>query len=152
MNKLPDKPSELLMVAMEDLEKCENDPSYKIEMSEWVDCRDLVCEVCHAGAVIVHTLKVRGSNNGELISPSDFDEDTEVKLLAIDNIREGYVRNFLTFMGCNIPDSLNFETSYDWFSENKNLHYYSKSKDPKKFEIYKNWIVSFIGILQAEGL
>ena len=36
-NKLPDKLSELLIVAMQDLEAVENNPKYSLEMGRWYE-------------------------------------------------------------------------------------------------------------------
>lgn len=50
---LPDKPSELLRVAMRDLELVEADPRYKVNMSAWHGKRsDQRCHVCLAGAML----------------------------------------------------------------------------------------------------
>jgi len=168
MNKLPDKPSELLILAMEDLEKVEkSDHLYTIDMGSWVehDYYDGKCAVCHAGAVMVGTL---GADIKKSYDPSDFDPDTKRKLRAIESIRRGDIDAFLYDLKIeNIPEGLKesyysihrthafyscFEDSdfYDGYAEN--LDELSKSNRPEYKAIYRNWITSFIGILQAEGL
>lgn len=60
---LPDKPSELLRVAIRDLKACAADPKYKIDMGVWHraarDYRgDDYCSVCLAGAVLAQSCSV----------------------------------------------------------------------------------------------
>ena len=54
MKTLPNIPSELLSIALEDLKLCEKDPDYKIEMNAWHnwESRKKVCYVCLAGAFL----------------------------------------------------------------------------------------------------
>jgi hypothetical protein len=55
---LPDKPSDLLQLALDDLELCEKDRNYTIDMSEWhtpSQDESEKCAVCIAGAVIAKT-------------------------------------------------------------------------------------------------
>lgn len=63
MSILPDKISELIRVALYDLEQCERDDRYRIEMMDWhvpdeVGVEDPVCEVCLAGAVMAKRLGI----------------------------------------------------------------------------------------------
>jgi hypothetical protein len=56
--ELPKKPSALIRLAVEDIEKCEADPNFKIEMSAWVSMAlSGRCEVCAAGAILVQNAK-----------------------------------------------------------------------------------------------
>lgn len=61
---LPDKPSEIVEIALHDLEVCENSPAYEIDMSRWYDTtiEEGVCRVCLAGAVLASRMV-----QGELI-------------------------------------------------------------------------------------
>lgn len=57
MNKLPNKLSDLLRLAVRDAQACEADPKYKLEMETW-HCPShdgRVCFVCMAGAVMAKT-------------------------------------------------------------------------------------------------
>jgi hypothetical protein len=53
--ELPDKLSELIRVAVKDLEACRADPAYVIDMFDWHLPRGGVCHVCLAGAVFAKT-------------------------------------------------------------------------------------------------
>lgn len=98
MNKLPDKPSELIRVALVDLRKCEADKRYHIDMNQWhVPVRptqveenvdEHTCMVCLAGAVMGQTLEVPLNYYASRISPR-FDSDTQCKLGAINYFRVG---------------------------------------------------------------
>lgn len=102
MDKLPDKPSELLSLALEDLQKCEKDPRYSIDMDVWHEGEDmwlgisLPCYVCMAGALMVHELD---ADIHKILLPDTFDDDTEIKLLAVDDLRRGHVATALDILG-----------------------------------------------------
>jgi hypothetical protein len=85
MSSLPDKPSELIRVALWDLMQCEQDERYRIEMGIWhyaINDRD--CAVCLAGAVIAKTFGVLPT---QVRDPSDFPPDVKRKLYALDCLR-----------------------------------------------------------------
>jgi len=96
MKKLPNKPSKLINLALNDLRKAQKDKKYKINMGFWrkFDYYDRRCLVCAAGAVISFSLK----NQGDCVEPSDFDTDTRNKLLSIDLFRRGWVGQALQRM------------------------------------------------------
>ena len=100
---LPDKPSDLLILALADLAKAESDPTYDIHMGEWhvpfrrrlkdkpTDrCRkyDHFCSVCFAGAVMAGTL---GQEAGRKLIPEHFEPALHDKLQALDCFRTGDV-------------------------------------------------------------
>ncbi len=101
--KLPDKPSELIRVALADLEKCEKDPGYKIEMDVWHEPRSEggKCEVCLAGSVMAKTLSVDRIMDAD---PSEFPEAVHLKLCALDSFRCGEVTE--AFLGMRIGDGI----------------------------------------------
>jgi hypothetical protein len=171
---LPSKPSELLILAMEDLEKIESMNHISIDMSKWFseNIFNGRCSVCHAGAIMYNLVKEKNiefphvnylERNGRIgyLEPSDFGIDTENKLVAINAIRCGNIDEFFS----------NLKVKNPWVDENGSyLHdcglddngatpsYYSvhgymdSDNNEYNWQVYKNWIVSFIGILQAEGL
>lgn len=94
---LPDKPSELIRVALADLAKVERSKKYRVEMGTWHEPVDGVCEVCLAGAVMAKTLK--SYPNETLWADTDFDDDTKNKLLALDFLRQGEVVEALEQLG-----------------------------------------------------
>jgi hypothetical protein len=93
MKQLPDKLSDLIEVALADLEKVEKDPIYKVDMHKWHDPMpdaegQPVCLVCLAGAVMAKTLEAPEFLDSH---PGRFDEKTALKLSALNFIRRGWV-------------------------------------------------------------
>ena len=75
---LPDKISALLRVALADVEKCDADPVYVLDMNRWHDPIKTpagpVCAVCMAGAVMAQTLKISPDNHA---TPEEYGEQAE---------------------------------------------------------------------------
>ena len=90
--RLPDKPSELIDVALADLRKAEKD-GCMIDMGEWHVPFDGSCSVCAAGAVMR-----RGVSDNLEVGPSYFNETTDNKLCAIDQLRVGFVYEALVML------------------------------------------------------
>lgn len=91
LNRLPDKPSELIRLALADLKKVESDPRYEIAMAvTWHEPQEeeRTCLVCLAGAVMAEEL---GLSPEEDRGPSYFDTDTTLKLLALNSFRLGNI-------------------------------------------------------------
>ena len=93
MSKLPDKPSELIRVALADLAKCEADPTYEIDMNVWHKGAAIptdTCLVCLAGAVMANSLRV--APTASVIPPAGGFESGDIgALFAIDSLRAGNV-------------------------------------------------------------
>lgn len=94
--KLPDKPSELIRLALSDMKAILKNPKFKVRMDvymEYVNPDDKRCTVCLAGSVMANTLKIKPSRKRQFgHSPADFedaDEDTYRKLRAINALRNG---------------------------------------------------------------
>lgn len=101
--KLPNKPSALIRVAVEDLKKAERDKkTYRINMDDWhvSEKADLngsgKCEICFAGAVIAFSL---GIASNETMNPDDFPKTTKQKLYALDQFRYGEINEALEYLG-----------------------------------------------------
>lgn len=94
---LPDKASDLLELALKDMEAIRNNPEYLLDMGAWhrADVYTGKCHVCLAGAVIASRLDLPPAVSVNL---SDFDEPTVLKLLALDNIRRGDVISGLRYL------------------------------------------------------
>ena len=93
---LPDKLSDLIEVALDDLEKTAVDPRYRVNMNTWHTPHKGVCHVCLAGAVMAQTLK--------LDPVVDYVRDRSLyavdrKLSALNNVRLGSVQLALDNMG-----------------------------------------------------
>lgn len=97
--KLPDKPSELIRLALADLAQCAADPNYRIDMGEWHKPRHGVCHVCLAGAVLAKSLNVPGAAE---LYPKDFPENSK-KITALNDLRQGDV--------CRALDALDLDLS-----------------------------------------
>lgn len=107
--KLPDKPSDLIELALRDLELVELRPdAYKIDMLVWHERPGWAagpCSVCFAGSVMAMTL---GKSPEECLSPHGrfFDEDVSLKLRALNYFREGHINQGLAIMGFQARDFL----------------------------------------------
>ena len=99
--KLPDRPSELIRLALADLALCAADPNYRIDMYEWHNPQDDgVCQVCLAGAVMAKSLNAPPA--AELYS-SDFPENRK-KIKALDAFQEGLVCGALAYLGHDLSN------------------------------------------------
>ncbi len=98
MSKLPDTPSKLIRVALDDLEAVRNDNRYVVNFAEWhipytnkfADqfSETLRCSVCFAGSVMAKSLNV---NINVPLTPTDFPKEGN-KLKALDHFRRGHIR------------------------------------------------------------
>ena len=88
MVKLPDKLSDLIDLAVKDARSLDPE-TYQPYASFWHYPHDNGrCSVCLAGAVIAGTLNVDPELDR---TPSDFDDDTECKLHALEHVRFGSI-------------------------------------------------------------
>lgn len=92
MPKLPDKPSELIRLAMHDLKKVERMPKkYIVNMSTWHSpAKNGKCAVCFAGSVMACSMKEdpeRELDPGEL-----YDEAIQQKYYALNEFRLGQIK------------------------------------------------------------
>lgn len=90
MTTLPDKLSDLLVVALADLKTCEEDDKYRINMTKWhkPTLSGHHCEVCLAGAVMAQTLRTPLTKWQEPYL-NKLGEVINMKLLAINEARIG---------------------------------------------------------------
>src|SRR5262245_50267308 len=89
IHPLPEKRSDLLEVALADLELAEKSPLYSVCMATWHEPVGPKCEVCFAGAVMAFGL----ADPIERVSfPSDYPEDVEKKLAFLNHARAGFIR------------------------------------------------------------
>lgn len=110
---LPDKLSDLLDLALEDLEKAEADPDMRIDMATWYD-REYpedriapgICSVCMAGTVLAQRANL--PMGAVYIDPSDFSDEIRGKLYAINSLRMGYVYDAFCKLGLKIPAELEY--------------------------------------------
>lgn len=95
--RLPDKLSELLRVALVDLEKCEDDSRYFINMDVWHSgAFGGICHVCLAGSVMAQSI---GLDRTEFKYPGSLGDRSVVgKLRAINFLRMGEVGSALAVL------------------------------------------------------
>lgn len=113
---LPNKPSELILLALKDLAKAERSKSYKVNMEKWhegPDADDLMpeynpntckvtepkvrpCYVCLAGSVMAFSLNVPVTT---YVEPGDYPPSVSGKLEAINSFRTGCVDEGLQYFG-----------------------------------------------------
>lgn len=128
--QLPDKLSDLLIVALTDLELCENDERYNIFMGAWhTPCGDGICHVCLAGSVIAKSYGISPEIHFNIFSTDD--DDVTLKLTTIENARRGVLPLDLYSGGeMELLDSMSDDNRPQW-----KLH-----------------MQDIIGVLQSEGL
>ena len=99
------KPSELLRLALKDLEDVEATPGYAIDMGGWLwnstnNKNEPVCYVCLAGACLVKRFAAdRAWINNLLTSDDPIDGKIRTRMLALDCLRIGYVDLCLQYLG-----------------------------------------------------
>ena len=93
------QPSDLILLALDDLAKCEGDDNYEVVMGTWHQPSgywDGVCTVCLAGAVMVKTLKALPE---KYLTPFDFSRSNSAALHALNCFRVGAVHAGLGLLG-----------------------------------------------------
>ena len=142
MNKLPDRPSELLKLAMTDLELVEKDKRYVIDMNTWHSPYNDKCAVCMAGAVMAKELELPVHIDSH---PVHFQYDLMRKFNAINYFRTG---NFeYAFRSLCVPLVGSLPDFYARPCEN-GIDYLSRS-DREEWKLH---MCTIIGILESEGL
>lgn len=93
------KPSELIRVALADLEAVEKDDRYRVDMRVWHgrsdESKEGPCFVCLAGAVMAKSL---GADLYNYLVPYDFGEEIDYRLIALDSFRQGFVEAALVHL------------------------------------------------------
>lgn len=95
---LPNKPSDLIALALKDLAAAERSKKYKINMGAWHEQlgTSRACSVCFAGAVMA---KLNDIGPQHAVFPDSFDPETQNKLAALNLFRLGDVQGGLDDMG-----------------------------------------------------
>lgn len=114
MTALPDKLSELMVLALEDLAKVERDPEYIVKMSTWHDNSDSgQCAVCFAGSVMAMSLDAGRSTYK---SRELWDGINDRKFYALNRVRAGNIGGALKALGFRAP----------WDLSERKVPYYNK--------------------------
>lgn len=102
---LPKIPSQLIRLALVDLQRVENDSRYKVDMMTWHEpqIKDtyVLCSVCLAGSVMAKTLEVPVDH---LSFPDASFVENGKALVALDYFREGLVTRALKCLGFGLTD------------------------------------------------
>ena len=113
--QLPHKLSALTRLAINDLQLVMADPDYKVNMNTWHEPREGKCAVCFAGSVMAKSLGVSQKDN---ISPSQFGENNNRALCALDLIRIGRIKASLELVDQELPRRFPVEVNVTPFAEN----------------------------------
>lgn len=130
--RLPELPSDLIKVALGDIERVEADSRYRINMGVWHSPIGYMiarsqCEVCFAGAVIAKTLVDETIGPYRQASPSCFSAYNRNRLVALDFFRLGRVYEGACEMGYQTAIRESEET---WDDRTITSYY----KDPSSFK------------------
>lgn len=102
--RLPEKPSDLILLALEDLSKAEKSDAYDVVMSQWHHpCdSDGVCEVCLAGSVMAFSLDADVDDD---LSPASLylNPQDHRRLVALDDFRKGDTAKAFRTLGMEPP-------------------------------------------------
>lgn len=131
-NKLPNKPSKLIRVALKDLELVEQDNNYSIYMGDWHMPLGDKCSVCLAGSVIARTLNTPLDAE---VDPLDFNLITKNKLLALNQFRVGYIGQGLHFLDIEQPKNTKTFVYIPHYDENPILFKERLSQMADSFEM-----------------
>ena len=85
---VPAKISDLIQLALDDVDKCEKDGRYVIDMDNWHQPGVKKCHVCLAGAVMAQTLKC---DINKQVQRSLLSVEWNSAMIALDKVREGYL-------------------------------------------------------------
>ena len=140
---LPDKPSELILVALKDLIKCERSKKYKVDMTiwhqkEWPDAP--ACSVCLGGSVMAKSFD---ANPNEVLEPYNMKHlrvSDRRKLKALDHFRRGNIWCGLESMRLPLKRLYKIDSHMD-------VQFYSES--PTKFKADMRKMAKY---LKSKGL
>lgn len=157
--RLPKKPSALIRLAIEDLKKAEKSKLYTIDMGRYHSgaeynpgtCSLPPCIICMAGAVIAFSL---GAPPTKSLTPSDFSEEVDTALEAINHLRAGSIGYALEELG---TPKTKIAKAYKAFGFPKNAEFWEAeidtvtdyADDSRKF---KKEMLAMADTLESVGL
>lgn len=86
MKPLPDKPSDLIDLGIDDLEKAERSALHIVNMGVWHEAYSDGCYVCLAGSVMAFSLN---GNPKQTLYPQCYSHDMQMKLSALNLFKNG---------------------------------------------------------------
>lgn len=162
--QLATKLSDVVLLALEDLERAEASKLYRIDMDATYhtprddmygddDAEPDKCTVCFAGSIIAFSLKAKINEEKE---PSDYGDEAARKLWSIDTLREGCVVDALKAFIGDDGDGESLMTSAQrdaaqWVDDHSNLCgcMSSYSGYPDEF---KNEMEVLVALMRYKGL
>ena len=98
---LPDKPSELLELALHDFKICMKSKDYKYSTKSWHIPNGEICEICFGGAIMAQTLFLPKNQKHSL---KTVPYKTGLKLAAVDNFATYEpIRGLTEDLGIKVP-------------------------------------------------
>jgi hypothetical protein len=148
---LPDKPSELIRLAVKDLKSIEKSKKYVVymhryhqtvdnDMMDYFSLPEGKCAVCFAGSIMARTLKC---DPKETVRPDDFDVKTERKLYALDSFRTGSIYEAFDYLKIKVPIVLEYCCNQD------NINISGYEENPQQF---KTDMLGLASLLEEIGL
>ena len=142
MQPLPDKPSELIRLALKDENKAHRDPKYRVYMNTWHEVYNYKgtpqCHVCFAGAVMAFTL---GASWEAELEPEDFRNGNHGKLNALDAFRSGDI-----YEGCAEMKMVGKVRKANIFNQDVEFHPYFSMDVPSYEKDRLDWRKSMFKI------
>ena len=142
--------------AVEDLEACEKNDKYKINMGQWhkayeyvidvsKDEKTVICNVCFAGSVMANTLGIGYLDDAE---PQDFNDEVRNALHALDYARSYDIIGAAGYYGMPSPKQMSglFKIERDFHENYKDVSY---RQSP---EIFKKNMLRIAEKLEGIGL
>lgn len=96
MTTLPNKPSELIRLALKDLQEFEKLPNCKVFMSLFIHDEDEICRACLAGATFIQEFNSRSTRTFFQLPAQEQDKIWSLDLFRMGSVREG-LRKFLGY-------------------------------------------------------
>lgn len=151
--KLPDKPSKLIMAALEDFIQIAQNPKYYFSMSDWHQPVRRVnqCAVCFAGAVMANSY---ATPIDRYASPEYFSHKDYLKFHALNSFRQyGIVQGMNWLEGISWSDevgarALLYNRLKDMIDAFDGGNIYENAKDIESFIESMIWLA---GVFDAEG-
>ena len=140
---VPERLSDLIRMALADLNNIEVNPNYIVDMLEWhrKDDDSPICRVCLAGSVMANTLDAPLEED---LAPFDFGKDWEVALHILDDLRHSFIST-PTFRSLFVGEEVLERIKYDIASVGVPRY----DKEPLLFKARLSEIAS---ILEGAGL
>jgi hypothetical protein len=142
--RMPEKLSECIMLALDDLEKVEQDKRFKVDMDVWCEPAKKTCAVCFAGSVMVKSAIAGQPSTSLELEPDSFGLHNRNRFCALNQIRTG-----------NAASALMYLPLYNWETI-KQAHDAIRGLNVSNYEVcqeqFKEDMLWVAGILDAEGL